>query len=325
MLAAHPELVNNVMGAGLGGNDIMESAGKQGMLVPQLIYLMSDAAPWLVGLLSVCALAAMQSTGAAYMSTAGGMITRDIIKRFVIPDANHNIQKILGRIGVGVIVLAALVVATTSSDALVLLGGLAVAYGFQMWPSLIAICWWPFLTKEGVTLGLIAGLVAVTFTESIGASIFGALGMDAPWGRWPLTIHSAGWGIFFNLGIAIIVSCFTQNKGDMDHKMKFHNFLKDHSSLSPEKKRLVPTAIIITLLWFFFGIGPGAVIGNTIFGSPLDPTTWLFGIPSIWAWQILFWILGVYMMWMLAYKMEMSTEPKKKFESLSEDIGDTSS
>ena len=325
LLAAHPELVNNVMGAGLGGNDIMESAGKQGMLVPQLIYLMSDAAPWLVGLLSVCALAAMQSTGAAYMSTAGGMITRDIIKRFVIPDASHNIQKILGRIGVGVIVLAALVVATTSSDALVLLGGLAVAYGFQMWPSLIAICWWPFLTKEGVTLGLIAGLVAVTFTESIGASIFGALGMDAPWGRWPLTIHSAGWGIFFNLGIAIIVSCFTQNKGDMDHKMKFHNFLKDHSSLSPEKKRLVPTAIIITLLWFFFGIGPGAVIGNWIFGSPLDPTTWIFGIPSIWAWQILFWILGVYMMWMLAYKMEMSTEPKKKFESLSEDIGDTSS
>ena len=114
LLAAHPELVNNVMGAGLGGNDIMESAGKQGMLVPQLIYLMSDAAPWLVGLLSVCALAAMQSTGAAYMSTAGGMITRDIIKRFVIPEASHNIQKILGRIGVGVIVLAALVVATTS-------------------------------------------------------------------------------------------------------------------------------------------------------------------------------------------------------------------
>ena len=51
-------------------------------------------------------------------------------------------QKILGRSGVGLIVLAALLVATVSKDALVLLGGLAVAYGFQMWPSLIAICWW---------------------------------------------------------------------------------------------------------------------------------------------------------------------------------------
>ena len=85
MLAAHPELVNNVMGDNLKGLDIMDSAGKQGMLVPQLIYLMSDAAPWLVGLLSVCALAAMQSTGAAYMSTAGGMLTRDLVKRFIIP------------------------------------------------------------------------------------------------------------------------------------------------------------------------------------------------------------------------------------------------
>jgi solute:Na+ symporter, SSS family len=318
MLAAHPELVNNVMGAGLGGEDIMATAGKQGNLVPQLIYLMSDSAPWLVGLLSVCALAAMQSTGAAYMSTAGGMLTRDLFKRFIMPNASHNIQKILGRAGVGVIVLAALLVATVSKDALVLLGGLAVAYGFQMWPALIAICWWPFLTRAGVSYGLIAGLIAVTLTESIGADVFGI----TAWGRWPLTIHSAGWGIIFNLGLAIIISYFTQNKADTDHKMKFHSFLREHASLSAEKRRLIPTAVIITLLWFFFGIGPGAVIGNWIFGSPLDPNTWVFGIPSIWAWQILFWLIGVYMMWMLAYKMEMSTPPKA-FDALVDDIGDT--
>ena len=318
MLAAHPELVNNVMGAGLGGEDIMATAGKQGNLVPQLIYLMSDSAPWLVGLLSVCALAAMQSTGAAYMSTAGGMLTRDLFKRFLMPSASHNLQKILGRAGVGVIVLAALLVATVSKDALVLLGGLAVAYGFQMWPALIAICWWPFLTRAGVSYGLIAGLIAVTLTESIGADVFGI----TAWGRWPLTIHSAGWGIIFNLGLAIIISYFTQNKADTDHKMKFHSFLREHASLSAEKRRLIPTAVIITLLWFFFGIGPGAVIGNWIFGSPLDPNTWVFGIPSIWAWQILFWLIGVYMMWMLAYKMEMSTPPKS-FDALVDDIGDT--
>jgi len=318
MLAAHPELVNNVMGAGLGGEDIMATAGKQGNLVPQLIYLMSDKAPWLVGLLSVCALAAMQSTGAAYMSTAGGMLTRDLFKRFLMPNASHNLQKILGRAGVGLIVLAALLVATVSKDALVLLGGLAVAYGFQMWPALIAICWWPFLTRAGISYGLIAGLIAVTLTENIGADVFGI----TAWGRWPLTIHSAGWGIIFNLGLAIIISYFTQNKADMDHKMKFHSFLREHASLSVEKRRLIPTAVIITLLWFFFGIGPGAVIGNWIFGSPLDPNTWVFGIPSIWAWQILFWLIGVYMMWMLAYKMEMSTPPKA-FDALVDDIGDT--
>ncbi len=314
-LAAHPELVNNVMAAGLQGKDIMDSAGKQGMLVPQLIYLLTETAPWLVGLLSVCALAAMQSTGAAYMSTAGGMLTRDLLKRYVMPNATHAQQKFWGRVGVIIIVMAALVVATTATDALVLLGGLAVAYGFQMWPALIAVCWWPYLTRQGITIGLIAGLVAVTLTESIGSQFM-------PWGRWPMTIHSAGWGIIFNLGLAVIISSMTQNDDDMEHRMTFHNFLHEHAALSPEKKGLVPVAWIITLVWFLIGIGPGAVIGNTIFGDPTNSSTWLFGMPSIWTWQLLWWALGVGMMWFLAYKMELSTIPNKEVEALHEDIGD---
>lgn len=314
-MAAHPELVNNVMGAGLNGMDILDSEGKQGMLVPQLIHLMAAGAPWLVGLLSVCALAAMQSTGAAYMSTAGGMLTRDLLKRYVMPNATHAQQKFWGRVGVVIIVLAALVVATTATDALVLLGGLAVAYGFQMWPALIAVCWWPFLTRQGITIGLIAGLIAVTLTESIGAQFM-------PWGRWPMTIHSAGWGILFNLGLAVIISAMTQNSDDMEHRMTFHTFLREHATLSPEKRGLVPVAWIITLLWFLIGIGPGAVWGNWIFGDPTDSSTWLFGMPSIWTWQLLWWALGVAMMWFLAYKMEMSTIPNKEVEALHEDIGD---
>jgi len=247
------------------------------------------------------------------------MLTRDLLKHYLIPDASHAQQKLAGRIGVVIIVLAALFVATVSSDALVLLGGLAVAYGFQMWPSLIAICWWPYLTRAGVTLGLVAGLIAVTLTESIGQK----LGITG-WGRWPLTIHSAGWGILFNLGTAIIVSRFTQNADDLAHKMVFHNFLREHAGLPESKRHLIPRAWAITLVWFMFGIGPGAVIGNTIFGAPnAGVEGWTFGIPSIWAWQILFWALGVAMMWFLAYKMEMSSVPSKEIEVLTEDIGDT--
>ncbi len=322
MNAAHPEVVNNVLGVGLGGGDLMDSAGKQGMLVPQLINLMSDNWPWVVGLLSVCALAAMQSTGAAYMSTAGGMLTRDILKHFIMPQASHSAQKMFGRLGVLVIVLAALVVATTSSDALVLLGGLAVAFGFQMWPALISVTYWPWLTRQGVTLGLAAGVIVVIFTESFGQTIVGWFGAELAWGRWPWTIHSAGWGMLFNMGIAIAVSAATQNGEALAHRMKFHDFLREHAGLSEEKRRLIPAALIITLVWFFFAIGPGCVIGNTIFGDPNDIATWTFGMPSIWAWQILWWILGVGMMWFLAYKMEFSTVPKREFEALVEDIGD---
>jgi SSS family solute:Na+ symporter len=309
--------------AGLASSSALPDlmANKQGGLVPHYINTIGDAAPWLVGLIAVCALAAMQSTGAAYMSTAGGMLTRDLYKRYLNPTASHATQKLFGRLGVAFIVLSALVVATFSRDALVLLGGLAVAFGFQMWPSLAAICWFPWITRQGATWGLAAGLLAVIFTETIGQTITGG---GLPWGRWPWTIHSAGWGIIFNLLVCIPVSAMTQgDTAGREHRMKYHNFLREHASLSADKRRLIPIAWIITLAWLFFGIGPGAVIGNTIFGAPAAGVAgWTFGIPSIWAWQILFWILGVGMMWFLAYKMEMSTVPDKEVQALVEDIGD---
>jgi len=319
LLGANPAV--NAAGVNIA-NVLPESIGKggQGNLVPFYINTIGDAAPWFVGLLAVCALAAMQSTGAAYMSTAGGMLTRDLYKKYLNPKASHATQKLFGRLGVAFIVFSALLVATYSRDALVLLGGLAVAFGFQMWVPLMSVCYFPFFTRQGVTLGMAAGIVAVMLTESIGVKLFG----DAlPWGRWPWTMHSAFWGMFFNLGTALIVSAMTQNASDRAHRQKYHDFLAQHAGLPASKQGLKPVAWAITLAWLFFGIGPGAVIGNDIFGSPNDYSTWTFGIPSIWAWQILFWALGVGMMWFLAYKMEMSTIPDKEIVALTDDIGDT--
>ena len=242
-------------------------AKKPDSLVPYYFNYIADAAPWLVGLLAVCALAAMQSTGAAYMSTAGGMLTRDLYKRYLNPGASHETQKVAGRIGVLIIVVSALLVATFSRDALVLLGGLAVAFGFQMWPALAAVCWMPKITRQGATWGLAAGLLAVIFTENFGLTILKGIGIDA-WGRWPWTIHSAGWGIIFNVAVCWIISAQTQDAAAAAHRQKYHDFLAEHASLSPEKQGLVPMAWGVTLAWMFFGIGPGAVIGNWIFGAP---------------------------------------------------------
>ena len=43
-------------------------------VTPLLVNLLGERAPWLVGLLAVCALAAMESTASAYMATAGGLL-----------------------------------------------------------------------------------------------------------------------------------------------------------------------------------------------------------------------------------------------------------
>ena len=317
LLGANPAV--NEAGLALA-NVIPESvAAKPDSLVPHYFNQIADELPWLVGLLAVCALAAMQSTGAAYMSTAGGMLTRDIYKRFFDREAGHKIQKLFGRLGVALIVFSALMVATFSKDALVLLGGLAVAFGAQMWPALVGICWVPWVTRQGVTWGLAAGLVTVMLTETVGRQVLGDL---LPWGRWPLTIHSAGWGLMVNISVCLLVSAFTQSKQATAHRLVFHHLLRDYAALPERKRRLVPVAWAMVLGWFLIGVGPGAVWGNTLFGNPNDPATWVFGIPSIWAWQIMFWGLGVGMMWFLAYKMELSTVPKGHVLVATDDIGD---
>lgn len=305
-----------------GATDLLELPGGAKNLVPLLINLMATTAPWLVGLLAVCALAAMQSTGAAYMSTASGMITRDILKNFLMPKATDGQQKFLGRVFVGIIVLFALIVATVSTDKIVLLGGLAVAFGFQMWPALIAICFVPWFTRSGITWGLMAGMIAVILTDRTNGAISDFTGWDIPWGRNPLTMHSAFWGIFANLTVATLISALTQCRKAFEHQLGYHSFLDRHVALPQSKRSLVPLAWVITICWFFFAVGPGAVIGNTLFGDPRAPETWIFQVPSVWVWQIIWWVLGVFMAWFLAYKMELSTVSAEKLQAFADELNE---
>ena len=298
---------------GMGGhiliaNGVLDNANDSN-LVPQLINLLSDVAPWLVGLLAVCALAAMQSTGAAYMSTFSAMVTRDIYAKFISPNASDKTQKLSGRVFVIIVTVAALIVAANSSQAIVMLGGLAVAYGFQMYPALIGICYYKGFTQKGVVAGLVIGLIAVTLTDRTSAW-FGV-----PWGAYPLTIHSAGWGIFFNLITVFLVSHFSvETDVEQKNKAKKHQLLQAVSGMNSARKKKIRLAWILTLFWFLVGFGPFATIGNTIFSDPNSPALWApFALPSLWVWQIIFLGYGIFVMWFLAFHMGMSEpiDPKK--------------
>ena len=298
---------------GMGGhilvaNGVLENISDKN-LIPELINLLSDIAPWLVGLLAVCALAAMQSTGSAYMSTFSAMVTRDIYAKYVSPDASDESQKTTGRVFVVLVAAAALIVAANSSQAIVMLGGLAVAYGFQMYPALIGICYYKGFTRKGVVWGLVIGLIAVTLTDKTSAW-FGV-----PWGAYPLTIHSAGWGIFFNLITTFIVSHFS-NETDIEKavKAKKHQLLQSITGMSSARKNKVKLAWGLTLVWFLVGFGPFATIGNDVFSDPNLPALWApFGLPSLWIWQLLFLGFGIFVMWFLAFYMGMSApiDPKR--------------
>ena len=281
-------------------------------LVPKLINLMSESAPWLVGLLAVCALAAMQSTGSAYMSTFSAMITRDIYKNYIDEEVTEDRQKFIGRLFVVIVAVAALVVAIVSTDALVMLGGLAVAYGFQMYPALFGNLYCKWISKTGVTMGLIAGLLAVTLTDKM-SSIF-----PLPWGAYPLTIHSAGWGIFFNIIFTGFGSYLFPDSDQKNlDKEKRHAFLSEVAGIPETKKKLVPLAYCLVIFWFLVGFGPFAMIGNTLFSDPNIPATWApFNLPSIWIWQLVFLFFGIFVMWFLAFYMGFSQPiSSKKIES----------
>ena len=299
-LAAHPDLVNPILVDELGHRDLLDLPGGRDLLVPQLINLLGGTAPWLVGLLTLAALAAMESTASCYMTTAGGLIAHDLFQCFLRPGADDHTLKFVGRMGVVSVVMLALLVASASSEALALLGGLAVSYGLQMAPALVGVCYWPFLTRQGVIAGLLVGLVVVTLTEAVGLS---KLGIDA-WGRWPLTIHAAAWGLLANFGVAISLSAFTRD--DPEHKTECHRWLDEQTRLPSRKRRWVRPITVLMLLWMGFAAGPGAVLGNTLFGDPADPTTWLFGFPSIWVWQLGGWAIGVGLLAALAYFLELS-------------------
>ena len=271
-------------------------------LVPKIISLLSKSVPWLVGLLAVCALAAMQSTGAAYMSTFSAMVTKDIYAKYISPDATDKSQKFTGRLFVVLVTVAALIVAANSSQAIVMLGGLAVAYGFQMYPSLIGLCYYKGFTRKGVVAGLVVGLIAVTLTDKT-SGWFGV-----PWGAYPFTIHSAGWGILFNLITTIVVSLLTR-ESDLRKKIKQqkHDLLQAVSGMNQERKKKVRSAWVLTLIWFLVGFGPFATIGNSLFSDPNLPQLWApLSLPSLWVWQLLFLAYGVFVMWYLAFYMGLS-------------------
>ena len=286
-------------------------------LVPHLIKVIGNYSPLFFGLLLVCGIASVQSTSFLYLSSSA-IFTRDILKRFFIKNMTNQEQIFSSRILLLVIFVISVILSIQSSNVILSLGSFSLSIACQMFVPLIAICYFPWFTKQGIALGIVVGIITVCFTESIGQIIFGDF---IKWNKWPLTIHSSVWGVLFNLTACSVISYITQETKETNHKHKFHEFINEHKHTSLKRRSLKPSAWIVTIAWIFFALGPGTIIGNEMFGKPANVESWSFGMPSIWVWQIIFWLLGVILVWFLAFKMEMSTEPEKNIVSQTDDIG----
>ena len=314
----------------LGGNDVVNESGNNISnilpsnmypdaaigIVPYLINLVGEYSVIFFGILAVCAIASIQSTSSLYLTTSA-IVTRDILKKYFTKNLNNQEQIFSSRIIIMIIFLLSLILSLVSGSKIIDLGSFALAIACQMFVPLIAICYFSWFTKQGISFGIVVGIIAVFLTESIGQKIFGNLII---WNKWPLTIHSAAWGLFFNFISATLISFITQETKENNQKQKYHTFIDEYKSYSLTRKSLKPSAWIITITWMFFALGPGLIMGNELFGKPVNVESWSFGIPSIWVWKIVFWMLGILLIWFLAVKMEMSTSPEKNIIPQTEDI-----
>jgi Na+/proline symporter len=318
----------------LGANNIINESGnnisrilpsvifpnKIESLVPHLINTIGEYSPLFFGLLALCAIASVQSTSYFYLSSSA-IVARDIVKRFFFKNMNNEKQIFSSRILLGLFFIISLTLSIQSLEIILSVGILSLSIACQMFVPLIAICYFPWLTKQGVGSGIVVGIIAVLSTDIVGQTLFGDF---ITWNKWPLTIHSSVWGVLFNLIASISISFITQNTKETNHRQKFHDFIDDYKSHSIIRRSLKPSAWIVVVTWIFFALGPGSIIGNNIFGKPSDIESWSFGTPSIWIWEIISWILGIILVWFLAVKMEMSTSPEKNIIAQTEDISSSS-
>jgi Na+/proline symporter len=246
---------------------------------------------WLA-FVTIGALAAMQSTAAPYIGTGSTILARDVYFRYMRPQAGHTEQIWTARVFAVIIAAVALVISIQSAAAMVMLGGLATAFGTLMYVGLLGVCYgWP-VRGVGAVVGLIAGIVAVIVTDNT----------ITPWPQtfgflW--TIHSAGWGLAVGLVVALVFSKLFPDSPEIEaRRREVRDWLNDIDRPSESQKAWRRAMWLVVPVWYLFAIGPFAVLGNQGFG--------FLGFPSLWGWQIIWWLLGIVMMWAMCFKAGLS-------------------
>jgi solute:Na+ symporter, SSS family len=273
-------------------NGVLEFA-KDSDVVP---LLMTHYLPGLaLGLVFMGAIAAIHSTAAPYIGTGGSILLRDVYYRYIRnQQAGHAEQIWVNRLLATLLTIAALAVGLTSHAALVILGGLATAFGFVMYVLLLGVIWGLRFPSIGATLGVLGGMVAVFLTFYV-------------WPN-PLSMHCAFWGTFSGLVIAYLCRGLgiKDNEETVKRQAEVRAFLDDIDAPSESGRQWRGVMKIAVPVWYFFAIGPACILGNNAFSFA--------GFPPLWSWQITWWILGIIMMWALCFKAEMATTNETQIE-----------
>lgn len=253
-----------------------------------------------VGLLLLLLVGALLAVN--FFVTGGTVIvTRELVIAYLLPKLSEKGQRFAARVALG---FAFFIVASMASFLPLIsaiFASLALPLAVQILPAIVGLTFVRWIGRGAIMAGMTFGMLIVFFTEPAGLILFEGLFVELPWGRWPLTIHSAAWGLAFNLLLVLLSSAATLRAPDRFQRDRLHDALFLATNLTVGGRGLFWT---LMLLWTFLAYGPGAVLGNSFFSDPIfSPVAANLGIPSLWVWQILFWLLGVVLVWWLAYRV----------------------
>ncbi len=240
----------------------------------------------------------------AFFVTSGTLlIVGDLVLPFILPGLSAQKARLTARVGLALAFFLVAALATYSPLSAAVFGALALPLSAQMFPALLGLAFVRWISPSAILTGLILGGLVVFFTEPPGLILFEALFLDLPWGRWPLTVQSAGWGLALNLGAVLVVSIFTRKGEERAHRDRLHDEFAARWRTDWGGRGARAAKWSLTFIWAFLALGPGAILGNSFFSQPIfTEGEASLGLPSLWAWQLLFWLIGVPLVWWLAYR-----------------------
>lgn len=304
-------------GRSLGFGAVWVLAGMvTGLCLLALPFLVAHMPDGLAGLaLRLARTDALAGAGIAMVGVVSGLLAvlfftvsgtllavREVVLPFILPGLPPPQDRLCARVALAVAFFLMASLATFSPLSAAVFGSLALPLSAQMLPALLGLAFLRWISRGAVITGLIVGWLAVFFTEPPGLMLFEGLFLDLPWGRWPMTVHSAGWGLALNLAAVLLVSIFTHGGEERAHRDRLHDAFAAHGRTDFGGRAARGAKWSLTLIWAFLALGPGAILGNTFFSQPVFTTgEAALGLPSLWVWQLLFWPPGVMLVWWLAY------------------------
>jgi SSS family solute:Na+ symporter len=296
--------------AGFGGALVVGCMGVLGaaaLIDPRLTVpaLLGAISPWFSAWLFIGLLAGVQLLAGLALLTAGEALVRHVYKPWFQSALGSRQTVTVTRVVIGLLALISVCMQALTPVTLSALGALALPLSVQLWTPLLGICWLRWLGRGAVMAGVGFGVAGVLLTEPAGHAALSFLGLDLPWGRWPWTLHSALWGLVPNLCVAFLIAAFTQRHKLNAEAQDVRQLLDVALHGGPRLRALKTTAWAAVMAWLFLAAGPGLIFGNAAFVG--TDGIWLVGMPSLWAWAVLFWAAGLGLVWFLSYKMEMAS------------------